>query len=87
MFGIWCIISGIIVGMILAAICESLFGDNPMARLLKLIISVVGGIAYVFLMLAIDDYTIIVADWLGIVVFIAPVAIFVILWILRYMYK
>ena len=87
MWGALLIGSGIIVGMMLWALCAFLFGDSPIARFVKLVASVVGGFAYVVLMIAVNDYAIVVADWLAVVILFGPAAIFVILLILNYMFK
>lgn len=39
---------GIIVAMFIAALAMRLFGDSPIARLLRLVLSIGGGIGYFF---------------------------------------
>ena len=79
------IFDGLIVGFFLAILCKLIFGDNPLGRLLKLIISVGAGIGYSIWVLAVgnsDEGT--MAGFL--ILTFAPIAVVLILAIIGYMF-
>ena len=79
------IFDGIIVGYFLASLCKLLFGDNPLGRLLKLIVSIGAGGGYSIWVLNVDNGT--EGTILGFLILnFAPIAIVLILAIIGYMF-
>ena len=84
-----CILDGLVIGWFLASVCEGIFGDKPFARLLRLIVSVGGGIAYaVWAIITCDSSEISLLG--GAIIIFAPAALFLllilVLWIKNYMF-
>ena len=80
------LLDGLVVGAVLSFICERLFGNSPLARLIKLLVSVIGGIAYgLWGLYTLGDTEISLLG--GAIIILAPVALLVIILIIRYMYK
>ena len=81
------IFDGVIIGNIIKLISIHLFGDTPSARLIRLILSVCGGIGYVYwcfnLLFGETD----MSDGLALFIVFAPVTLLIILKIIDYMYS
>ena len=89
MFAIIIILDAIVVGMIGFYLCAAVFGDKPLARLLKLVLGIASGIGY--LALAVDigygELGYKVSDFIAGLVIFGPIAFFSVLWVLNYMFK
>ena len=80
------VIDGLVVGGLLSVICEGVLGNKPAARLLKLVVSVAGGVAYSIWGITVansDKGT--MAGFL--ILTFAPIALILILWVLNYMFN
>lgn len=87
LFGLISILDGLIVGKFLFFLCRELLGDNPSARLIRILLSVGGGIGYSLIYMAspIFHYSQITPGMTFLV--LVPFALQVIVWIINYMYK
>ncbi len=86
LFLVAAIFDGLIVGVFLATLCKLILGDKPLARLLKLIVSVGAGIGYSIWVLSVggsDEGT--MAGFL--ILTLAPIALVFILAIIGYMFN
>ena len=83
------IFDAIIIGFIVALICKKLFGDGPLARLLRLVLCIAGGGAYGFLCLDIlyGELGMDMSTGTGMLIIFAPVALVLILMVVAYMFK
>ncbi len=83
------ILDAIIIGFIVALICRKLFGDGPLARLLRLVLCIAGGGAYAFFCLNVlfgeigEDMSL----GTGAFIIFAPVALVLILMVVAYMFN
>ena len=87
MAGIIIIIDSGLVGLIVAFIFDILLGNKPLARLLRLILGVVSGFAYFYLLGAVNIGEIEVKDITAKILFFGPIVLLVVLLILAYMFK
>ena len=86
LFLILFIFDGMIVGKIISLICTYLFGDKPASRLIKLLLSIFGGVIYSVVCFNIGYGDNDISIGLGLVIFLAPVVVLLVLWILNYMF-
>ena len=75
-----------IVGMFLFYISPVILGDSPMARLLQIVITAAGGLGYFILCSAANASYNLSLFW-GAIIFFGPIALFLLLLLLAYMYK
>jgi hypothetical protein len=74
------------IGLLLWGFCQWLFGEKPLARLLRLLVTIGGAGGYFLLFWYVMGSTEISFFW-GLLVAFAPAAFLVILLILYYMFK
>ena len=81
------ILDGLVIGYLLALLCQGIFGNKPFARLLKLLISIIGGGAYALwaLYTGYEDSEISMI-W-GCIIIFAPIILLAMLWVVYYMFK
>ncbi len=80
------IIDGMFVGFSLKYLCELILGNKPIARLLKLLVSVGAGIGYFLWVICTYESTE-VSMVGGLFIIFTPIALFLILAIIAYMFK
>ena len=82
------IFDGIIVGKFLASLCKSLLGDNPLGRLLKLIVPIGAGFGYSFWVHTVANSSSSEGSMVGFLALaFGPIAIVLILAIIGYMFN
>lgn len=81
------ILDGMVVGGILALLCQAIFGNKPLARLLKLLTSILGGGAYSLWVLYTGLLDESISMLAGAIIWFAPIVLLIILAILAYMFK
>lgn len=81
------IFDGITVGTIVAMICKFFLGNTPVARLIKLLLSVASGGLYSFMCFYIAYGENDVSMGAGLAIMLAPLVIFIVVCIIGYMYK
>ncbi len=86
MFGLLAILNGIIVWYILKELCKGFFGDSPWSRLLRVVVSLIGGFGYFLFCAIVNDSTDISIFWGSLVIF-GPVVIAILLLLIGYMFN
>ena len=80
------IFDGLIVGFFLANLCKLILGDNPLGRLIKLIVSVGAGVGYCIKVLSVGNSDEGTMEGFLILTF-APIVVMIILAIIGYMFN
>lgn len=81
------VFDGIIVGMFIAALIEGFVGNTPLARLLRLVVSIGCGIGYFLLCTHIGWGEFSGSLGVGLIVMLLPVGAIIVLKVIDYMYS
>ena len=88
-FLVLAVIDGIFVAVLLGAFVAILLGDSPLARLARLLLSIVSGAGYFFLccFLCLGETSVNTSIELGLTVLLLPIGLLGVLKVIQYMFK